>query len=74
MPNDDEFDAQMRVTHKLGVLEGENRVLRDHYEHVTNQLAEKQDECDQLRARAACSEGLLANAQKTLDEIAGVKL
>ena len=64
-----EIEAALEAAKQVGILMGRNEVLAKQVEKLTETLHYKQEECDELRARAARSEGLLAQAQTTLNEM-----
>ena len=64
-----EIASALDAALEVGKLKGKLEAITLQVSTLQSDLKYKQDECDELRARAARSEGLLAQAQTTLNEM-----
>ena len=69
MTTESEIEAALSTAVSVGRLKGKNEVLREQLAERDGRLDGMQDDLDLMRERAARSEGLLAQAQQTLNEM-----
>ena len=71
---DEDFEKYLLTAQEVGRLKGMNQNLAEQCAELHRDFKYKQEECDELRARAAAAERELGVLQKTFEQIERIKL